>query len=209
MQTFGIDEPQGNYDDIEHTDTAVLWGANMAEMHPILWSRITDRRLTHKKMKVVNLSVYGNMSSDIADLEIIFAPSADLAIQNYIAHEIVKRGRFQQEGVVPQIRVEFRVTRVLASAQQSQHHGAVHGREPGFDRAGQRVAHGAGAVIKLDSAADVDAARINFDAGALHPVGKQRTQAGQAAQAGHGGEEHLFLKPVVVLAHHGNLQFFA
>jgi nitrate reductase NapA len=35
MQTFGIDEPQGNYDDIEHTDTAVLWGANMAEMHPI------------------------------------------------------------------------------------------------------------------------------------------------------------------------------
>jgi nitrate reductase NapA len=91
MQTFGIDEPQGNYDDIEHTDTAVLWGANMAEMHPILWSRITDRRLTHSKMKVVNLSTYGNMSSDIADLEIIFSPSGDLAIQNYIAREIVKR----------------------------------------------------------------------------------------------------------------------
>ncbi len=91
MQTFGIDEPQGNYDDIEHTDTAILWGANMAEMHPILWSRITDRRLTHKPMKVVNLSVYGNMSSDIADLEIIFSPSGDLAIQNYIAREIVKR----------------------------------------------------------------------------------------------------------------------
>jgi nitrate reductase NapA len=91
MQTFGIDEPQGNYDDIEHTDTAVLWGANMAEMHPILWSRITNRRLTHKPMKVVNLSVYGNMSSDIADLEIVFSPSGDLAIQNYIAREIVSR----------------------------------------------------------------------------------------------------------------------
>ena len=91
MQTFGIDEPQGNYDDIEHTDTAILWGANMAEMHPILWSRITNRRLTHKPMKVVNLSVYGNMSSDIADLEIIFSPSGDLAIQNYIAREIIKR----------------------------------------------------------------------------------------------------------------------
>ncbi len=91
MRTFGIDEPPGNYDDIEHTDTAILWGANMAEMHPILWSRITDRRLTHKPMKVVNLTVYGNMSSDIADLEIIFSPSGDLAIQNYIAREIVKR----------------------------------------------------------------------------------------------------------------------
>jgi len=99
MQTFGIDEPQGNYDDIEHTDTAVLWGANMAEMHPILWSRITDRRLTHDKMKVVNLSVYGNMSSDIADLEIIFSPSGDLAIQNYIAHEIVKRDAIDHDYV--------------------------------------------------------------------------------------------------------------
>ncbi len=91
IQTFGIDEPAGNYDDIEHTDTAVLWGANMAEMHPILWSRITDRRLTHDRMKIVNLTTYGNMSSDIADIEIIFSPSGDLAIQNYIAREIVKR----------------------------------------------------------------------------------------------------------------------
>ena len=63
----------------------------MAEMHPILWSRITNRRLTHDKMKVVNLTTYGNMSSDIADIEIIMAPSGDLAIQNYIAREIVKR----------------------------------------------------------------------------------------------------------------------
>ena len=30
IQTFGIDEPAGCYDDIELTDTVVLWGANMA-----------------------------------------------------------------------------------------------------------------------------------------------------------------------------------
>ncbi|MCP3962262.1 MAG: molybdopterin-dependent oxidoreductase, partial [bacterium] len=53
IQTFGIDEPSGCYDDIELTDTVVSWGANMAECHPILWSRVTDRKLTHKKMKVV------------------------------------------------------------------------------------------------------------------------------------------------------------
>jgi DNA-binding IclR family transcriptional regulator len=44
MRTFGIDEPMGCYDDIEHADAFVLWGSNMAEMHPILWSRITDRK---------------------------------------------------------------------------------------------------------------------------------------------------------------------
>jgi len=91
MQTFGIDEPAGNYDDVEHTDTMVLWGANMGECHPIMWSRITDRRLTHKACRIVNLTTYHNASSELADLEIIFAPNGDLAIQNYLAREIIAR----------------------------------------------------------------------------------------------------------------------
>ena len=90
IQTFGIDEPAGCYDDIELTDTIVAWGANMAEMHPILWSRVTDRKLKDtKRVKVVNLSTFTNRSSDLADIEIIFKPHTDLAIWNYIAREIV------------------------------------------------------------------------------------------------------------------------
>jgi len=91
IQTFGIDEPAGCYDDIEHTDTMVLWGANMAEMHPILWTRIVDRRKKHDNTRIVNLSTFSNMCSDMADLELIFKPQTDLAIQNYIAREIVTR----------------------------------------------------------------------------------------------------------------------
>ena len=52
MRSFGIDEPMGCYDDFENADAFVLWGSNMAEMHPILWSRITDRRLSHPHVKV-------------------------------------------------------------------------------------------------------------------------------------------------------------
>ena len=89
IQTFGIDEPAGNYDDIEHTDTMVLWGANMAEMHPVLWTRITDRKMGNPDVRVVNLTTASNMSSGIADMEIIFKPQTDLAILNYIAREIV------------------------------------------------------------------------------------------------------------------------
>jgi nitrate reductase NapA len=92
IQVFGIDEPAGNYDDIERTDTIVLWGANMAEMHPMLWARVTDRRLADPDFRVVNLSTFSNRSSDIADSEIIFKPNTDLAIWNYIAREIVRRG---------------------------------------------------------------------------------------------------------------------
>lgn len=90
MQTFGIDEPSGCYDDIELTDTIVTWGANMAEMHPILWSRVSDRKLTNPdKVKIVNLTTFNNRTSDLADTEIVFKPSTDVAIWNYIAHEIV------------------------------------------------------------------------------------------------------------------------
>lgn len=90
MQTFGIDEPAGCYDDIELTDTIVTWGANMAEMHPVLWSRVTDRKFSNpKRVKLINLSTFTNRTSDIADIEIIFKPQTDLAIWNYIAREIV------------------------------------------------------------------------------------------------------------------------
>ncbi len=88
---FGADEPAGNYDDIEYADSMILWGSNMAEMHPILWSRITNRRLGHKDCRVINITTFRNMSSDIADLEIIIKPNTDLAIQNYIAREIIAR----------------------------------------------------------------------------------------------------------------------
>ena len=92
IQSFGIDEPSGNYDDIEYTDTVVTWGANMAECHPILWARVSDRKLADEKhVKLINLTTCSNQTSDIADTEIIFKPGTDLAIWNYIAREIVKR----------------------------------------------------------------------------------------------------------------------
>ncbi|MCP3957174.1 MAG: molybdopterin-dependent oxidoreductase, partial [bacterium] len=100
IQTFGIDEPAGNYDDIELTDTIVTWGANMAECHPILWSRATDRKLADpERVKVVNLTTQSNQCSDLADLEIIFKPGSDLAIWNYIAREIVKRQAWDKDFV--------------------------------------------------------------------------------------------------------------
>lgn len=89
-QTFGIDEPSGCYDDIELTDTIIAWGSNMAEMHPILWSRVTDRKLSDpKRVKIINLTTFKNRTSDLSDEELIFAPNTDLAIWNYIAREIV------------------------------------------------------------------------------------------------------------------------
>ena len=63
MRTFGMDEPMGCYDDFEHADAFVLWGSNMAEMHPILWTRVTDRRLSAiRTCKVAVLSTFEHRS---------------------------------------------------------------------------------------------------------------------------------------------------
>ncbi|MGR5002444.1 periplasmic nitrate reductase subunit alpha [Vibrio celticus] len=90
MRTFGIDEPMGCYDDFEHADAFVLWGSNMAEMHPVLWTRITDRRLSHPHVKVNVLSTYYHRSFELADTGYIFEPQSDLAIANFIANYIIQ-----------------------------------------------------------------------------------------------------------------------
>ena len=99
MRTFAADEPMGCYDDAEHADAFVLWGSNMAEMHPILWSRITDRRLNARHVKIFVLSTYGHRSSELADVEIIFKPQTDLAIMNYICNHIIQSGAVNQDFV--------------------------------------------------------------------------------------------------------------
>ncbi|WP_371378121.1 nitrate reductase catalytic subunit NapA [Thalassotalea aquiviva] len=99
MRTFGIDEPMGCYDDIEAADAFVLWGSNMAEMHPILWTRITDRRLSNPHVKVAVLSTFEHRSFELADNPMIFTPQTDLAILNYIAHYIISTDRVNTDFV--------------------------------------------------------------------------------------------------------------
>src|SRR5690625_290998 len=99
MRTFGIDEPMGCYDDIEHADAFVLWGSNMAEMHPVLWSRLTDRRLSNDHVEVAVMSPYETRSFELADIPIIFKPQTDLIILNYIANHIIESGNVNTDFV--------------------------------------------------------------------------------------------------------------
>ncbi|MGI9222328.1 MAG: periplasmic nitrate reductase subunit alpha [Woeseiaceae bacterium] len=99
MRTFGIDEPMGCYDDIEATDAFVLWGSNMAEMHPILWTRVTDRRLSAPHVHVAVLSTFEHRCFDLADNGMVFTPQSDLAILNYIANYIIKNDRVNHDFV--------------------------------------------------------------------------------------------------------------
>ena len=99
MRSFGMDEPMGCYDDMENADAFVLWGSNMAEMHPVLWTRVTDRRLSAEHVRVAVLSTFEHRSFELADIPMVFEPHSDLVILNYIANHIIQTDRVNHDFV--------------------------------------------------------------------------------------------------------------
>ncbi len=90
LTSFGLDEPMGCYEDIDYADVFILWGNNMAEMHPVLFSRILDRRMKKKNVLIIDLATRTTRTSHAADKSMLFNPQTDLAIANAICHELVK-----------------------------------------------------------------------------------------------------------------------
>ena len=90
MRTFQSDEPMGVYEDIEHADTFLLWGANMAECHPVLYSRISATKLKNPMCKIFDLGTQRTRTTQGADYYLEFKPGTDLAIANCFAHIIIK-----------------------------------------------------------------------------------------------------------------------
>ncbi len=104
MTQFQSDEPMGCYDDFEHGDDFVLWGNNMAEMHPVLFSRVLETKRTKPGVRLVDLCTRRTVTSDYADLVVVFRPGTDLALANGILHLLVAREQvdraFVEENVV-------------------------------------------------------------------------------------------------------------
>ncbi len=104
MTQFQSDEPMGCYDDFEAGDDFVIWGNNMAEMHPVLFSRILESKRTRPGVRIIDLATRRTPTTDYADLYVEFTPGSDLALANGILHLLVANGRvdqaFVQENVV-------------------------------------------------------------------------------------------------------------
>ena len=90
LTSFGKDEPMGCYDDIDYADVFVLWGNNMAEMHPVLFSRMVDNRNRRKNVKIIALETRKTRTSVASDKSMFFNPQTDLAIANSICYQIIK-----------------------------------------------------------------------------------------------------------------------
>jgi nitrate reductase NapA len=90
LTSFGLDEPMGCYDDFDHADVFITWGNNMAEMHPVLFSRMLANRQSKKHVKIIDFATRTTRSSQASDKSIIFKPQTDLAVANAICYEIIR-----------------------------------------------------------------------------------------------------------------------
>jgi nitrate reductase NapA len=90
LTSFGLDEPMGCYEDIDHADVFITWGNNMAEMHPVLFSRMLANRKSKGHVKIIDFATRTSRSSQAADKSILFKPQTDLAVANAICYEIIR-----------------------------------------------------------------------------------------------------------------------
>jgi nitrate reductase NapA len=90
LTSFGLDEPMGCYDDIDHADVFITWGNNMAEMHPVLFSRMLANRKSKTHVKIIDFATRSTRTSQAADRSILFKPQTDLAVANAICYEIIR-----------------------------------------------------------------------------------------------------------------------
>ena len=84
-RSFGSDGPPGAYEDLEQADVILLIGANIAENHPILCTRIEENR--SKTLIVVDPRV--TKTAMMADIYLPVKPRSDLALINGMLRIIV------------------------------------------------------------------------------------------------------------------------
>jgi nitrate reductase NapA len=104
LTQFQSDEPMGCYADFEAGDDFVLWGNNMAEMHPVLFSRLLETKKRKPSARIIDLCTRRTATSDYADMVVLFRPGSDLAIANGILHLLLEKDAvdraFVEENVV-------------------------------------------------------------------------------------------------------------
>jgi anaerobic selenocysteine-containing dehydrogenase len=87
--SFGTDGPPGCYDDLELADVVVLWGANIADNHPLLTPRVLADR-SERTLVVVDPRV--TKSAMLADVHVPVKPRGDVALLNGVLRVLLDDG---------------------------------------------------------------------------------------------------------------------
>ena len=99
LATYGVDEPAGCYQDLDECDVIITWGNNPAEMHPVLFSRVIDRRSHGEKVRLIDIGTRRTRTTDAADDFLMMKPHGDVAIALGIMHLLIENGTYDKDFV--------------------------------------------------------------------------------------------------------------
>lgn len=99
LAAYGVDEPAGCYEDLDKCDVLIMWGNNPAEMHPVLFSRVIDRRSKGEKITLIDIGTRRTRTTEHSQHFLQFNPHSDLAIANGIAHLLLKNDTYDKDFV--------------------------------------------------------------------------------------------------------------
>lgn len=99
IATYGVDEPAGCYQDLDECDVLIMWGNNPAEMHPVLFSRVIDRRSRGEEVTLIDIGTRRTRTTAHCQHYLEFEPNSDLAIANGVAHLLLKNGTWDRDFV--------------------------------------------------------------------------------------------------------------
>jgi ferredoxin-nitrate reductase len=95
-ETFGTDGQPASYTDVDHADTILHWGHNVAETQTVLWMRILDRRRGSDPPRLVVVDPRPTPAAREADLHLAVRPGSNLALLNGLLHELIEHDWIDQ-----------------------------------------------------------------------------------------------------------------
>ncbi|XCN71786.1 MAG: nitrate reductase [Candidatus Electrothrix aestuarii] len=97
LSTLGADAPPTCYADIEQADLFYVAGNNMAITLPIIFLRL--KKAAEKGAKVIVVDPRRTETAAIADIHLQIKPGTDVALNNTLAHTLLKEGFVDEESV--------------------------------------------------------------------------------------------------------------
>ncbi|MCJ7603864.1 MAG: nitrate reductase [Desulfobulbaceae bacterium] len=98
FSTIGADAPPMCYADIEEADLFFIAGNNMAVSLPVLFRRVKKAK-KNNKAKVIVVDPRRTKTTEIADIHLQLRPGTDVALNNGLAHVLLRDGFVDEERV--------------------------------------------------------------------------------------------------------------
>ncbi|MBV6342243.1 molybdopterin oxidoreductase family protein [Candidatus Magnetobacterium casense] len=98
LSTIGADAPPACYADIEHADLFFIAGNNMAVTVPVLFQRVRAAKKANGA-KVIVADPRRTDTAAIADIHLQLIPGTDVALNNALAHVLLRDGFVDKEQV--------------------------------------------------------------------------------------------------------------